>query len=433
MLSAPEADIVRRDSALPGLATVLDPEALVAALRSHLPPVTAARTTYLRYKPGRSCLVAYRLDTEGGVDLYAKTGPARAPGEPGCAVGPWSGPEAQGRIILRDGTVAVCFFPADHKLKALHRLADAELRRRLLRKLVPDASDLWDGTIDRLRYLPERRYVARALKCDRPFAVLKLYSEREYDLARRNVNAFRSQAPFRAARCLGMSDRRRILVHEWLIGRVLGEAVSDPEPDIEALRPVGAALARLHAQDPPGLLPLTREVEAVTLFALSAHLGFVLPRLAARLHRLVQRLAEAIAQAPPMNRPIHGDFCASQVLLAGDHVTILDFDRAARGNPAVDLGSFIAHLESKALRGELSASRVEPLRQAFQDGYRRAMHDSVPARVPLYTAVGLVRLAAHPIRDRDPDWPALTERLVERAAAVADGGDRTVPRPVAAG
>jgi len=50
MLSPPEADLVRRDGALPGLATVLDPEALIAALASALPTadVRAASIRYVR-------------------------------------------------------------------------------------------------------------------------------------------------------------------------------------------------------------------------------------------------------------------------------------------------------------------------------------------------------------------------------------------------
>src|SRR5438132_1020183 len=160
MLSAPDADIVRRDPGIPGLSIVLDPEAVIAAARPCLPR---------------------------------------------------------------------------------------------------------DGAFDELRYLPERRYVARWLSGNRPVAVLKLHTEREYALAQRNVTAFRGHASFRRARCLGQSDRRRILLHEWLPGRVLSEAVSDPDPDFGALTSVGAALAHLHAQDATGLALLRPDVEAATL------------------------------------------------------------------------------------------------------------------------------------------------------------------------
>src|SRR5215813_8303187 len=82
MLSAPDADLVRRDPDLPGLSIVLDPEAMVAALHPFLPGVTIARMTYVRYKPGKCCVVAHRLDADGGVNLYAKTSPAGSRDEP---------------------------------------------------------------------------------------------------------------------------------------------------------------------------------------------------------------------------------------------------------------------------------------------------------------------------------------------------------------
>ena len=75
MLSSPVADLVLRDPAIPGLATLLDTEALVARLRRHLPGVDlgTARVTYVKYKPGTNCLVSYRVEMGGtAIDVYAK-------------------------------------------------------------------------------------------------------------------------------------------------------------------------------------------------------------------------------------------------------------------------------------------------------------------------------------------------------------------------
>src|SRR5438093_10692997 len=79
MLSAADAQFVRRDSALPGLATMLDPEAFAGALAPFMPAIDpgSARIEYVRYKPGKSCIVAYRVGV-GGMEgkLYAKALPA---------------------------------------------------------------------------------------------------------------------------------------------------------------------------------------------------------------------------------------------------------------------------------------------------------------------------------------------------------------------
>src|SRR5438876_11847784 len=76
MLSRLEADLARRDPFLPGLATVLDPDAFVAALRRAAPKadLRTAQITYVRYKPKHFCRIAYRLDlaaTELDLDVRA--------------------------------------------------------------------------------------------------------------------------------------------------------------------------------------------------------------------------------------------------------------------------------------------------------------------------------------------------------------------------
>src|SRR4051794_3279027 len=73
MLCPADTDLVRRDSALPGLATLLDPDAFAAALCRAVPGlgVEGGRITYVRYKPGTSCLVGYRLATAGKVVIVA--------------------------------------------------------------------------------------------------------------------------------------------------------------------------------------------------------------------------------------------------------------------------------------------------------------------------------------------------------------------------
>jgi hypothetical protein len=63
--------LAARDPALPGLALLLDDAAVATALRERLPEarVRAARSTYIRYKPGTNCLVAFELDTAEGSRL----------------------------------------------------------------------------------------------------------------------------------------------------------------------------------------------------------------------------------------------------------------------------------------------------------------------------------------------------------------------------
>ena len=67
MLTDADDRLARRDRAIPGLATVLDPEALVAALQSACPELGIQQATpfYVHYKPATRCIVAFRLAVAG--------------------------------------------------------------------------------------------------------------------------------------------------------------------------------------------------------------------------------------------------------------------------------------------------------------------------------------------------------------------------------
>src|SRR5262249_49078258 len=70
----------------------------------------------------------------------------------------------------------------------------------------------------------------------------------------------------------------------------------------------------------------------------------------------------------------------------------------------------------KSLSGAIPPSRIEPLSRAFLEGYE-SVSGRLPDRIRLYTAVGLVRLAAHPFRFREVNWLGQTEAVLARGAA----------------
>jgi len=415
---------------MPGLATVLDPEALAAALRESLPgaAVTGAQITYIKYRPKEKCLVGYRLDVRGAtVEAYAtahrreaepslRPPAARVPGpDPGR-----SGPLGVGRLLLRDQAIVLSVFPNDDRLGALRLLADTVSRERLLRELLPDRPEWWSSGVARLRYKPERRYVAQLWAAAGPNAVLRIYEEARFAAARRNAGALASTPRLRLPRPLGASADHHLLLYEWLPGSPLNELISEPDLDPRALAAVGAALAEWHRQRGAPLACRSHEVEATALTAAVRGVAAVCVHLQQRAHALAERLAALLARHPPCFCPIHGDFYADQVLLAGDEVAILDRDNAALGDPAVDLGNFSAQLENDVLHGRLDAGRVKLLQNALLDGYRASTPRPVPATFWWHTAAGLLRLAPHPFRRRVPDWPERTAAILNRVEAILD-------------
>lgn len=428
--SEADADLVRRDPAIPGLATVLNPDAFVAALRPFVPEadLSTAQITYVKYKPGTNCLVGYRLALEGTtVEAYAKAYRPEFQAKLQKVRGQSSvgGPLGPGRLVLDQQAIVVSIFPNDSKLKVLPQLADQAARVQLFRELLPDQPDLWHGTVQSIRYKPERRFVAQWMANGRVQAALKVYAETGYHKPLVNANTFESRGALRVAQLCGSSDRRRILAFEWLPGRLLSEQIYQAESAVPDLSIVGAALAEVHAQSGARLELLTRESEAAVLFSVADGIAFLSPSLSQRVHDVARRLATQVAAQPPLYRPIHGDFYARQVLVDSDTVGILDLDEARLGDPAADLGNFIAHLESDALRGRLAAQRVEPLRDSLLEGYRALD----PARVNLHAAIGLFRLLPHPFRQREADWLARTEAILERIEAILHTPSRSVCLP----
>lgn len=421
MLTSVEADLVRRDSAVPGLATVLDPERFLAAVRRCAPGVDLrdARITYARCKPRSYCRVTYRLDVAGTtVDADARACRPEDLSRWLDGDGYVPGPLGAGRMVLRPSAVLVTVFPNDLKLPQLRPLADADQRRLALSELLPDRPELWEGDLRCLSYRRQRRYVAELCTDTGACAVVKAYTAKSYWHGLHNATVFRSHGALRLARLLGSSDSRRLLAFEWLPGRGLFDAATSPAEEWELAMRTGAALATLHDQDCEGLECWTREDETAALLSLAAEIGFLCPSLAGRADEFARRLGARLAVAPDLHFPVHGDFSAGQVLAAPPDVSVIDLDWACYADPADDLGNMLAQAEVRVLEGVRERSWVESLHDALLTGYAQATRRSLPERIALYTARGLFRRARNPFRLRSPEWPRRTEELLALAETV---------------
>ena len=423
MLSPPDRDLVRRDAALPGLATVLDPLAMVAALRRVRPEIGFGDPAidYVRYKPGTSCLVGYRVKVDGAevrfgaqarrLDTDDKL--AKACAKPGV-----SGPLGPGRFLIPALAIVIAVFPNDRRLPRLKRIADPAKVRSLIRELAGDHRAARRSRLEMLDYRPERRCVARLVGEAGPVALVKVHAKREFDRACSNAAAFSSHASLLVPIFIGRSPQWRAVAVEWICG-----VVAEPTP-AHAVR-IGTALALLHAQDVDLAIEMPREAQVRALRTVARDLARLWPPLGMRSRRLAKRLGSALLEEDGPLRPIHGDFYADQVVFAGDRVALIDFDEAALGSPAWDLGNFIGHLHYRNLAGAISAGTPEAVGNGLIDGYRAAGGEASLREVQLQTAVSLMRLGARPFRERDPLWPERIEQIlarVEELVAAAPAG-----------
>lgn len=391
MLSHADADLVRRDLDLTGLAILLDSDAITTLLQSHLhKDLKAVRSTYLRYKPGTNCLVAYELDVgETTLHAYAKAFTTKTANK----LRKFHQPHTWGKFAIAQEHIGVCIFPHDLKLKQLP----------MLHEIAPAPST----TLQTLHYKPERRYVALCTSATTP-VVFKAYTTDDYLQAKANAQAFSSHGVLQIVPQLRFIDSHKVIVFEWLSQPNLSTAMT-----ADAVALTGAALAELHAQPSVNLSNFSREVEAKNLLTIATDLSLICPQFGKLAQNLAIQAATHVRTQPEVNYPIHGDFNPSQVLVGNNYVTFLDFDRAGLSDRAIDLGSFIARLEYDLLRGTLSSSQVATLTQAFLTGY--CSRSAVPPTIELYTAIALLRLAFEPFRYREPHWCDRTQAILVRA------------------
>jgi fructosamine-3-kinase len=320
--------------------------------------------------------------------------------------------------VLDDAALVLWPFPHDRVLPALSRLAEPHRRRELLTGLLPAAPQFWSARLHPLRYKPERRFVGQLVAENGDVAALKCYTAADFERIAANSRLVAATGAVRLAPQVGQSRRHHMLAMAWLPGHTLEEAAQRPGFDPAAARGVGAALARLHRHN--GAHPAQRFDAATALPAAAKSAAAVQPALADPVRQLAARLAEELATSPNPPALLHGDFSADQILLAESGPVFLDFDRAAPGDPAADLGSFMAQLELDVLLGHLPAQSAAALRAELLAGYQQAAPGGLPAGLSHHLAAALLQRAVHPFRTRRPDWPDLMSAIVHRAREIAD-------------
>ncbi|HEV2068652.1 MAG TPA: phosphotransferase, partial [Acidimicrobiales bacterium] len=252
-----------------------------------------------------------------------------------------------------------------------------------------------------------------------PVALVKAY--RRDDLARAHAGLrFAATISPATPRLLGISRRLAALASSWVPGETLSDLLARPGAPVATLGMAGEALAALHAGASSGLPVATAEDDAAALTSAADHLRALSPGLDATVTPLAGSLAARLAAgAPAVARPRHGDFSPDQVVLGRTGPALLDFDNAEFGDPAADLGQFVAALLAAGVTSDPAAGApAASWPMDFLAGYEAAGGVAVAGRIADHTAAALVRLAVEPFRSRAPDWPAQTEALLDHASVL---------------
>ncbi len=418
------SDLVRRDSNLPGLELLLDPTRLLESLNGHLDAgrVEDIRLDYLRYKPGMNCLGRYQLRVAGStITAHAKTHGEDAAKKMSKSserpvVDTVLGP---GRVALKQRNVIFSIFPNDAKLASLQSLGNESSRQRLLGRVFGSESNWSHSYVDSvLNYKPERRYVVRLVRENGEAVLAKFYSRSGYARAHsisRKLNRSRNDL---YPETVGRSKKYAVVAYHWQPGTTLRQLNIDGQISLPDLTAAVESLAEFHASDGHGLSMPAREGQTGKLHALAGQLGFMLPQLEQRAKSVSHNLSRWWLDQKTVSKPVHGDFYDKQVVINHGKASLIDLDSACLGNPLLDMGNYIAHLEILARSPGVSNVDVGQQKELLIKAYEQLTTGIPMDQLNRYIALSLFALIHHPFRDWVKDWPVQTERLLSRVEAL---------------
>jgi len=216
----------------------------------------------------------------------------------------------------------------------------------------------------------------------------------------------------------------RLLVTEYLDGTPLAPSLYQGTTEAPARR-IATALATLHGCEARLLRRWSAQQEWANTGERFARSPLTAGPCSGRVEGLLRRLSPGAARLPEVPEiPVHRDFYAEQVRDCGGQSALLDLDDARLGDPALDIGNFLAHLKLRSLQFAELVRGCERGRPVFLEEYEQrragaADMETFRQRVAFYEATSLLRLAGvYSRRDRWAD--RLPEMLLNSCEAMLD-------------
>ena len=414
-------------------AWLFDPDEVLARIGRAGLDVDGLRPTYLRDKPGESLVVGYELWVGatrgvGYLRWYGDRDRAGVEWHKALAMGPVDTDLGPGVVRVDDRSI-LRILPNDARLRRARWYLQPRKLKRSLAGFDPDGRVLSGSatTVQLLTYKPERRFVARVdlgyrdghrrpviLRYTATPTAMRLAATAEH--LRANGVA--------TAGSLARLEGGRVAIDELLAGvdlRTAAQAVAHESAAAVAVANVVVdQLVALHRAPTPAVIPVRARNDE--LAAAGAALRWLCGRgdvdagLARALWHRLGAAGEALPAAP--SAMVHGDLHDGNVLVdldTGPRAALIDLERAAIGEGALDLGYLGAHgIAGAIVRNDLAAGRLAATIVA-----EAATREGIDERcVALYTSAGLVEAALTAARRLESRGaPEVIPQLLEAAFA----------------
>lgn len=298
----------------------------------------------------------------------------------------------------------------DSALPTLDRALDAAVAASAIRELLPDSERSGLGSLSEiqlLRHRRGRRCVLRYLfdgtghrytpgpSCFVGKIRAKGVNRRSDGIARAlRARGFSKSGSFQftVAEPIGLVHELDMTVQRFYAGACMTELVSMGTVVKNRFEAVGSALAELHAEGVVTDRGHTVGDELAILERRLPRVALRVPELSERIHRLLEDarpVAESLVSRPV--RPIHRDFYPDQIIDAFGNLVLLDLDLYTMGDPALDVGNFVAHLREQGLRQSVDENAFPIVEDAFISGYLAASSDTSREDIEKWTQLSLLR------------------------------------------
>lgn len=211
---------------------------------------------------------------------------------------------------------------------------------------------------------------------------------------------------------LGYSDSHQIWFQEKVAGQVCFEQFCHSE-DGKVARNIALALYKLHSSDVETKRQHTYQDELTLLENYLLQASNALPNCRKSILDILTRCQERAEQLQSLSSPvtIHRDFYHDQVLIDNDKTYLLDLDLLCVGDPALDIGNFIAHIEEQCLRQFNQPDYAQKQIGQFVEHYLELTGDDLRTRIEIYTLLSWARhiFISHRISQRN-QW---TEHIIQ--------------------
>lgn len=389
--------------------------------------------TYCKVKPWRDVSLALSVDSQHGPGtpcrqlvsgtMWATIDDARTHLREELASSHAAEPGRIGRprpsaFLVPELATVLRLFPADSILTSLVPATDVTRMTALLSENMPECRDegwrMRDLEVEPVHYKPGRLCTLRygvtldhfeRGESQRLYLFGKAYRDDRWRQSFETLDttwkaSVASGGAWQAARPIAAVGPWRFVVQSAVPGERFRTVLSDLTPDNarpEQLRQISRhleAVARaIHSmqQSPLGSGP--RLDVAALLAAQRRNLDYlhtVHETTARELERLRTEIERVAAATPACDLVLaHGDFAHGNVMLNGNDVGIIDFDRMGQAEPTYDVAYFLTHLTSFTLRHPRRAAHMQPLCDHFRTAYLDLAPEVSPQRLALYEALDL--------------------------------------------